>query len=233
LEPKFIFFDLDDTLLDHQHAEKQALTDTYCDYAELQQASLSDWVSTYHSINKGLWLKYSAGDINRQTLQRQRFEHTLDHLGVDSTAFQEIGSTYMQHYRKHWQWISGAEQAFEKIRSTFDVGIITNGFAETQDLKFKRFDLYDRSQVTVISEQVGHMKPHPIVFEHASEQAGYQPEEILYVGDSYTSDIEGGAKAGWKTAWFIHPNNEAPTQTDPADFVFTDFTELTNKLSKQ
>jgi putative hydrolase of the HAD superfamily len=231
LKPNFIYFDLDDTLLDHQHAERQALTDTYCDYAELQQATLEQWVSTYHSINKGLWLQYSAGEINRQLLQRQRFEHTLEKLGVDSTAYDEIGFTYMQHYRNHWKWIDGAEQVFEKIRSKYDVGIITNGFAETQELKFQKFDLYNRAHVTVISEDVGHMKPHPLVFEHASEQAGQSAEHILYVGDSYTSDIQGGAKAGWKTAWFIHPNNEHPQQTEPADFVFTDFNELMTKLS--
>lgn len=230
LKPKFVFFDLDDTLLDHKHAEQQALADTYFEFIELQQASLNDWVDTYHVINKGLWEKYNIGEIDRQTLQRQRFEHSLMELGVDATEYDAIGRRYMSFYSRHWKWIEGAEQAFELIRDKYEVGIITNGFSETQDKKFKKFDLYDRARVTVISEDVGYMKPHPNVFIHAAQKAGYDSEDILYVGDSYSSDIKGGSNAGWKTAWYLRHNDQPVNQKDPADVVFSDFKELTQRL---
>jgi YjjG family noncanonical pyrimidine nucleotidase len=230
LKPKFVFFDLDDTLLDHKHAERQALTDTYFAFIELQQAALDDWIDTYHHINEGLWEQYNTGEIDRQMLQRQRFEKSLLELDVDATQSQEIGKQYMEFYARHWKWIDGAEVAFESIRDHYEVGIITNGFSETQDKKFKRFDLYDRAKVTVISEDVGYMKPHPKVFTHAAEKAGYQSEEILYVGDSFSSDIKGGHNAGWKTAWYLRPNGQAIEETDPADMAFNDFNELTERL---
>ena len=54
----------------------------------------------------------------------------------------------------------------------------------------------------MISEEVGVMKPNPALFAHAAEQAGISPDEILYIGDSLHSDVEGGRNAGWQVAWF-------------------------------
>lgn len=36
------------------------------------------------------------------------------------------------------------------------------------------------------------------------------PEDIVYVGDSYEKDIMGAAGAGWKTIWLERREREAP-----------------------
>jgi FMN phosphatase YigB (HAD superfamily) len=72
------------------------------------------------------------------------------------------------------------------------------------------------------------MKPHPHVFEHATKLTGYQPEEILYIGDSFTSDVTGGTDFGWKVAWFTD-NGEAEKHRK-ADLIFNDFKNLTKVL---
>ncbi|MDZ7728443.1 MAG: HAD-IA family hydrolase [Dehalococcoidia bacterium] len=65
-----------------------------------------------------------------------------------------------------------------------------------------------------ISAEVGYLKPHPAVFEHALEQLGVAPGEALMVGNSLKEDIAGAARLGIPTAWFrckpdaqdIHPD---------------------------
>lgn len=227
-KPKFIYFDLDDTLLDHKRAERNALLDIHCHFDLFSEAEPQQLVDVYQQVNSNQWSLYSQARVTREQLQRNRFEMTLQELGLDSTSFDKVGSQYMQYYRKHWQWIGGAQEAFRKIREEYNVGILTNGFAETQKLKFERFDLYSQAEHLVISEEVGVMKPHPDVFEHATKLTGYAPDEIFYIGDSYSSDVVGGTDFGWNVAWFT-PNGK-PEQHAKADFVFSDFKNLVNLL---
>lgn len=227
--PKFIYFDLDDTLLDHKSAEKNALKDIYDHFALFSDVEFRDLVDTYHRINRQQWIYYSEGSIDRSSLQQNRFELTLNVLGADGSRHDEVGKTYMQFYRNHWNWVEGARSAFERVRNSYEVGILTNGFSETQKAKFHRFDLYSKASHLVISEDVGHLKPHPKIFEHATDLTNCEPAEILYVGDSFNSDVKGGTEFGWEVAWYT--TNGLAEDHEKAHFVFDDFEELTNYLN--
>lgn len=225
---QFIYFDLDDTLLDHKSAEQQALKDVHAHFEIFQDIEPENLIDVYHRVNSRQWKLYSRNKLTREQLQRNRFEETLQELNLDSSRYDEIGSYYMQQYREHWQWMDGARNAFEHIRRRHDVGILTNGFAETQHKKFEKFGFYESAKHLVVSEEIGYLKPDPRVFEHATELAGFEPEEILYVGDSYSSDIVGGSNFGWNTAWFTTNGNTK--QQNKADFVFKDFSDLNKRL---
>lgn len=229
LNPKFIYFDLDDTLLNHKKAEQRALHDIHQHFDLFNGASEQLLVDTYHHINKGLWEEYALGKIDRDNLQRRRFEETLIKLKVDGSQYETIGSQYMQFYRNHWEWIEGAESAYQKIAEHYPVGIITNGFAETQRLKIEQFNFEDTARHIVISEDVGEMKPHPKVFDTATDLTGENRKDILYVGDSFTSDVTGGAKAGWKVAWYTKTPIELGHKL--AHLIFEDFDELLSSLN--
>lgn len=226
--PKFIYFDLDDTLLDHKSAERNALKDIHEHFSLFKNVPLRDLVDVYHEINGLQWKLYSEGSIDRERLQQNRFELTLRELEVDAGRHVEVGTEYMRCYRNHWKWVEGARSAFDTIRQTYEVGILTNGFSETQKAKFRRFDLYSQVCHLVISEDVGHLKPHPKIFEHATELTKCEPEEILYVGDSFSSDVKGGSGFGWKVAWFT--SNGEEEKRSHASFVFSDFQKLTGYL---
>lgn len=228
LSYKFIYFDLDDTLLDHKAAEVAALEEVYTNFSLFSNIRPQTLTDVYHHVNSGQWTLYSRGEVTRSELQRNRFEKTLQQLELDASMHREVGDYYLQCYRNHWKWIEGAELMFQKVCKQFPVGLLTNGFAETQRLKFEKFDLHTSTQYTVISEEIGALKPDPKVFRHATDLVGVGPEEILYVGDSYTSDIEGGAAFGWSTAWYT--NRGTSKQHNLADFVFNDFKDLCNFL---
>lgn len=224
---KFIYFDLDDTLLDHKSAEVAALRDVHQHFSLFDSTTADVLAQTYHQVNSKQWSLYSKGEVSREDLQRNRFELTLNQLNLDHTSYEEVGNFYMQCYRNHWQWIDGARAAYQKILDCYPVGILTNGFAETQHLKFEKFDLYNSAEQVVISEEVGALKPDPQVFQHATALAEVAPDEIFYVGDSLTSDIEGGADFGWDTAWFTQ-NRDADHKK--AEIVFNNFDVLTEFL---
>jgi|TARA_R100000963_G_C4631475_1_gene96476 putative hydrolase of the HAD superfamily len=228
LNPKFIYFDLDDTLLDHKKAERAGLRDVHQHFDMFEGISENQLLDTYHHINKGLWEEYGRGEIDRHELHRRRFSETLVELGLDKSMHEEAGKVYMNYYRNHWEWIDGAKDAYDKIAKKYKVGIITNGFAETQRLKIDQFQLRETARQIVISEDVGVMKPDPKIFDHSTELAGVNRGEILYVGDSFTSDVTGGAKAGWKVAWYTRSPVEQGYKL--ADLIFDDFDELLKSL---
>lgn len=224
LNPKFIYFDLDDTLLDHRSAERAALHDLYRQFRYFKGTDPDQLVDTYQQTNSELWKRYGRGEIEREVLQRKRFEDTMNRLGLDGSVYEEVGTYYMMAYRNHWSWVAGASKTLDRVSTGYETGILTNGFAETQRKKIVQFSLEDSVRHLVISEEVGYLKPQPEIFEHATSLAERKPGEILYIGDSYSSDIVGGSSYGWMTAWFT--NGSPPEDNGKADFVFGNFDEL-------
>jgi HAD superfamily hydrolase (TIGR01549 family) len=233
-KPSFIYFDLDNTLLDHTSAEAQAQQVTYQHYPELQQVDLDEWLASYKMINHRLWERYQKDEVDRTELQIARFRDSMIQLDLDAGRSIEIGEFYMNAYRNYWRWVDGAKQALIEISSSFRSGIITNGFKETQQLKFDKLGLQDYCNPLLITEEIGKMKPHPVVFDVATDKAGVDRSDILYVGDSYTSDIVGGKNAGWSTAWFTAMADDKSAQNEnkeiKPDFEFQSFDELLNYL---
>ncbi len=225
---KFIYFDLDDTLLDHKSAQKTALEKTLQHLSYLQHIPLSEFQSAYYEHNQELWGLYNHGKITKEELKYRRIAETLEAFGIDKSHYKEVNEVYMRYYEQSWDWIEGAENAYRMAKQKLPVGIITNGFVETQYKKLEKFGLLEDGAQTIVSEEVGYLKPNPRIFEYAIEKAGVEPFEVLHVGDSYESDIQGGDAAGVKTAWYI--NGQQISQNGKADIVFDDFSKFSRLL---
>lgn len=223
---RFVYFDLDDTLLDHRAAERAALEDCHTRFGEhFNGHDLAEVQATYHAGNVPLWRRYAAGEIDRDDVQRLRFEALVEALGLALDPA-ELGDAYLGCYAERWQWGDGAESAFHVVADRYPVGLLTNGFADIQHAKLDRFPvLRERARSVVISEEIGVMKPHPQIFAHATERAGVEPGAILYVGDSLHSDVEGGYAAGWQVAWF-----GGDERANGRAFVFDDWSDLASAL---
>ena len=61
--------------------------------------------------------------------------------------------------------------------------------------------LTDLFEATVISCDVGYMKPHPRIFQYALERMGVEAAETVMVGDSLRADVEGAKTLGMTTIW--------------------------------
>ncbi|MEM8484210.1 MAG: HAD-IA family hydrolase [Bacteroidota bacterium] len=217
-EPGFVYFDLDDTILDHRKAEKRALADVRVQHSDIlgtfNKKTIED---VYHEGNVKLWHQYGAGEITKPQLQRKRFEYLLDGLAIKGVNPDKMGAYYIERYTHYWDYIEGAEQAFFQIAEKYPVGVLTNGFAKTQHKKLAQFaTMRDKLASIVVSEEFGYMKPHPKLFAYAAEQAETPPENIVYVGDSMHSDVKGGQQAGWTVIWYAPQTEEAPANVHHA-----------------
>lgn len=226
---RYIYFDLDNTLLDHNQAESKSHKAVYSQFSVLQRISLDKWLEKYQEVNHNLWVQYQDGKIDRDELHFSRFHNSMIELDLPTENSREIGVTYMNKYREFWDWVDQAEETLALASRHFDVGIITNGFKETQHKKFEKLAMHKYTRRMVIAEELGVLKPDPKVFDHATELAGVPRDEILYVGDSYSSDVIGGLNAGWQTAWYTGVVGEEETELKP-NLTFSDFSDLKSYL---
>lgn len=227
MPPSFVYFDLDDTLLDHSAAERNALADVHAGHAEhLGHIPLGELHATYRRHNGPLWRDYGRGQITKEELKRLRFANTLGALGVTALDPDAASGAYLERYAAHWDWAAGAREAFRRVADALPVGILTNGFREQQRAKLARLpEIADRCEAgaVLIAEEIGAWKPTPEAFAMATERAGVAPEAVLYVGDSFYSDVVGGTAAGWRVVWWngdpAHEEHGALAASDWGDVL--------------
>ncbi len=68
----------------------------------------------------------------------------------------------------------------------------------------------------VSSAWVGARKPHPRIYTHTLEQVGVDPEEALFVGDTWGPDVDGPRAAGM-TPVYVRRVHREPDHTAPDD----------------
>jgi HAD superfamily hydrolase (TIGR01549 family) len=184
----------------------------------------------YHTINAPLWEQYADGEIDKATVKQQRFARLLDAVGAPHADAGRVQRYYMQRYAEHWRFVPGARDAFRRVADHMPVGVLTNGFSEVQAKKLDRFPvLRDQSSAVVVCEEHGPLKPHPDAFAHATAQADAAVREILYVGDSWRSDVQGGRNAGWQVAWYT-PNGTDGRAVSTGGFDFGNWDVLVDRL---
>ncbi len=222
---KAVFFDIDNTLVNHADAESHAIEEVFALYGVrlLQQGLTLDtraFVRAYRPINEALWTDMAFNRITPDELKRERFIRTL-HTVFPAAAASEpmafatlgtkMGAYYMERYQVHWSLMPSAEQAVAHVAECVPIGIISNGFSDQQRGKLERFGWTNRFSSVVLSSEIGVMKPHKEIFDRALQSLNLEhPSEALYIGDNYASDIEGASEAGWRSVWLNLDGKKRP-----------------------
>ncbi len=233
---KAIVFDLDNTLLDHTAAEKQAITAFLPRYyhedriGALLQTAPELFIKAYRHWNEILWKDLAMNRLTADDLKWQRFARTLREVVPDFTEQdaerlgREMGKTYLELYADGWQLLPDADETVLALKQRFKLGLITNGFTEQQRGKLARFGWETRFDAALLSGELGVMKPHKAIFDRALRQLDVTADEVVYIGDHYESDVEGALQAGWRAVWFNPHKAERPENR--ATWTISSLTEL-------
>jgi putative hydrolase of the HAD superfamily len=82
------------------------------------------------------------------------------------------------------------------------LALLTNGFEVTQRIKIEASGIGEYVEFMVTSEALGVAKPNIEFFNHAMAKAGCKAEEVVYLGDTWDTDVEGGMGAELLTYWY-------------------------------
>ena len=89
--------------------------------------------------------------------------------------------------------------------------VVSNGTVQAQTAKLRRSGLDRLMDGIFLSEKIGAEKPDIAFFDAVFAAIGpVEKEEVLIVGDSLTSDIQGGRNAGIQTCWYAPAGGESP-----------------------
>jgi FMN phosphatase YigB (HAD superfamily) len=82
------------------------------------------------------------------------------------------------------------------------LGIVSNYPDPVPILRtLKKFKLLQYFKSVIVSGEVGYVKPHAAPFKRALQELNLHPEETLYIGDNWYTDILGASKLGMATAY--------------------------------
>jgi 2-haloacid dehalogenase len=201
---KWLMFDADGTLFDYDKAEENALQLTF---AQLGHNFTPEYIGAYREINHQIWLEFEQGKIDQITLRARRFELLFDTINIQADA-QNFSAQYLLNLATRTDLMAGAEELVRALATKCNLAIITNGLADVQRPRFKQSSIYGYFAAIIISEEVGAAKPTSQIFDVAFAKMEYPAKnEVLIIGDSLTSDIQGGTDYGIDTCWF-NPNGK-------------------------
>jgi HAD superfamily hydrolase (TIGR01509 family) len=193
-KPRFIFFDVGNTLLFPNRARILAPLP-----AETHP-TLTAWQGlerrTKHAFDQGL----ISGKVDHgfwwtfHTSLLQELD-TFD----DDVRDQLVKNT--QNSANWDQILPGTRDAMERIRQQYSISVISNSDGKI-DAVLRRCGIYDCFASITDSGNVGHEKPHPAIFAAALREMKADPADSLYVGDVYSVDYVGANKVGMQAVLF-------------------------------
>ncbi|WP_455628997.1 YjjG family noncanonical pyrimidine nucleotidase [Parabacteroides chinchillae] len=201
---KNLFIDLDDTLWDTYHNNKECLEEIYNAYNfGRYYASFEAFFDIYMPNNINLWAKYRTGEINRQTLIIERFRYMTRPMGIeDVKSIMELNNDFLQRTTKKTRLIPGAIELLEYLRPSYRMFILSNGFREVQFKKLNNSGLAPYFERMVLSEDANIQKPHKEIFDFALRNTNSRRNESLMIGDSWDADIIGAYNSKIDQVWF-------------------------------
>lgn len=217
-----IFIDLDDTLLDFGAAERVAVAKAF---REVGLEPTPELLRRYSQLNLLQWEAFERGEITRERVLVRRFELLFEELGVALDA-QQVEYLYRGYLGVGHYFVPGAPELLAYLFPKYDLYLASNGVAQTQYSRLESAGIGHYFREIFISEVTGHHKPEREYFDYCfAHIPGFAPERALILGDSLTSDILGGIRAGIKTCWF-NPNRKPRRPDIVPDYEITALEEL-------
>lgn len=211
---KSVFFDADDTLFDYPQAERTALLACLHEFTITTEPEIV--IAAYKNHNRDVWREFERGETDQTTLRVERFRRLAAELAIPELPLERVSSFYLEALARQSQLLPGALDLVRALAKKFPLALVTNGIAQVQNRRFAASPITPYFRAIVISEEVGIAKPDPRIFRPAIEKIGVGAAEVLFVGDSVTSDMAAARNAGMDFCWFNPKNLPVPEGFAPA-----------------
>ena len=210
-----VFIDWDDTLGDWATAAWQAQQDVYAHFhIATWGVSFEQWFDTYHAHNTELWHRYSHSEIDKTYLMLDRFLYPIcvakGITTAEGTAYHTLAMAMSDYFlvrtNAHFCLLPDAQETVRYLADKYVLTVISNGFEEVQYDKLRQSGLLPYFAYVVLSDEVGVLKPDARIFEVALRRnrrtlPDLEKADVVMIGDSWHSDIEGARNAGIDAIW--------------------------------
>jgi putative hydrolase of the HAD superfamily len=193
-KPRFIFFDVGNTLLFPNRPRILA------PLAVEKHPTLAGW----QALERRTKQEFDQG------LMEGKVDHSFwwtfhTYLLQDLNAVDDrLRNALIENTQKSANWdqiLPGTRDALQRLRKQYKIAVISNADGKI-DAVLERCGIADCFASITDSGNVGHEKPHPAIFEAALREMKAPASESLYVGDVYSVDYVGARNAGMQAILF-------------------------------
>lgn len=222
-----ILFDADGTLFDYDKAEAHALEKAFkhFNFKYKEESELKN----YKIINKEIWIDYENGKIDSKNLRTERFRRLFENF-EEKIDFNEFSNIYLSLLAKGIFLIDGAEEVCRYLFEKYKIVILTNGIKDVQLSRIKNSSLNKYIHDIITSEETGYKKPDVGIFDYTFNRIEhFDKGTTLIIGDSLSSDIQGGINYKIDTCWYNPIDEENKSGLKP-NYEIKDLRQLITLL---
>lgn len=223
-----ILWDVDGTLLDFNAAERAAIRTLFAafDLGECTDAMLA----RYSAINVGFWQQLERGELTKPQILVRRFEQFFGECGINPRLAPAFNDQYQVRLGDTVVCRDDSLNVVKALKGSVKQYVVSNGTIVAQTRKLSRSGLGAEMDGIFLSERLGAEKPGAVFFKRVFDAIRPRDlSEVMIVGDSLTSDIQGGMNAGIRTCWYTPERKEAPASYR-IDHEIADLHEITEIL---
>ncbi len=216
---KAIFIDIDDTILDWHLCSHQAASIAA---KKLNILLPSNFFDVLDEVNQDLWDRYDRKEIDFETIKAIRFKTIFEKTNIIANPI-EFEAKFREGVRDSTIEVEGARDLLEYLYSKYYVFAASNSNLYQQVRRLSRGALLDYFNDLFISEDIGHRKPSKEFFIECIKRSHFEPNEIIVIGDSLTTDIQGANNANLKSIWYNPKRKEV---NHSATYMVYDLNEI-------
>ena len=200
-----VLFDLDDTLHDDTLAFTTAAEEVAREVAAEHGIDAIALKDAYVAEAEGFWQRLTSEQVKTKLsqLRRTMWGNALTTVGLaDPLLAERSADNYNAYRKKYFSPFPGAIDLLRDLKARGKhLGILTNGVSETHHEKIALLQLTQYFDAIFLADEVGMVKPDPLLFAHACRKLDTSPANSAMVGDRYDRDISGALEAGLYTIW--------------------------------
>lgn len=228
---EIVLFDLDDTLHDDTHAYRSAAEEVAREVSAEHGVDALALKAAYIAEAEGFWERLAGTHLKEKlsNLRAGLWQSALESVGVgkDPGLAKRSAERYHAYRVKYYTVFPGTIELLRSLRGRgLKLGIVTNGFSETHREKIALLRLTEYFDAIFLADEVGMVKPDPLLFAHACRVLGGSPACAAMVGDRYERDVRGAREAGLYTIWLNVRDEELPAGAAPPDATCSSIAEV-------
>lgn len=220
-----ILLDIDGTLFDFLASSRECLEQTFARFG----LPFSDGDrERFFTINNGFWAAYERGEIEKAAIYEGRFYRFFEERG-EAPDVPTINRYYMARLGQSCHVIPHARELLEGLTARgCEIHAVTNGESLTQLPRIAASGLGHLLPSVFVSDDVGAQKPTREFFDFVFRAIGEEKRSrAIVLGDSLTSDMQGGRNAGVATCLF----GDRQKADDRCDFVVSDLLDFLDVIA--
>ena len=206
---KAIFIDIDDTLLDYIPCCREAFDAAMRNLTpSLEEREGERLFHLFFEISGRLFSEAKHGKYTIAEVMDLYPKEFIAAIGYPESAVAPFKHAFRAAWGETHTLVPEAKEMLDILRTKgYRLFAASNSFGHLQRRRLERAGILPYFEDTYISMDIGYDKPDIRFFQEALHRCGLQPNEVLMIGDSMTTDILGAQAAGIEALFFDRRNN--------------------------